>query len=205
MAKPRLEPLFASPLYRARIGDAALNEALAATARAIAREDRAGQRWCREHGYKGYTSYASLDDLTRRASVFEELAGLLAPHARAFARALGFDLDPRRLALDSLWINVLKPGGLHAGHIHPHSVISGTYYVTVPEGAAAIRFEDPRLALMMAAPPKKPSAPRGSQSFVSVAPREGEALLWESFLRHDVPVNAAKSERISVSFNYAAG
>ena len=39
------------------------------TCLAIAAEDQAGQRWAREHGYGGYTSYASLNDLTRRASV----------------------------------------------------------------------------------------------------------------------------------------
>jgi uncharacterized protein (TIGR02466 family) len=28
-------------------------------------------------------------------------------------------------------------------------------------------------------------------------------LLWESWLRHEVPLNEADEERISVSFNYA--
>jgi len=31
----------------------------------------------------------------------------------------------------------------------------------------------------------------------------GTVLIWESWLRHEVPANAAKAERISVSFNYA--
>jgi uncharacterized protein (TIGR02466 family) len=26
--------------------------------------------------------------------------------------------------------------------------------------------------------------------------------MWESWLRHEVPANAAKRERISISFNY---
>jgi hypothetical protein len=26
--------------------------------------------------------------------------------------------------------------------------------------------------------------------------------MWESWLRHEVPVNAAKTDRISISFNY---
>lgn len=205
-AKPTIETLFATRLYRARLPRRAmdLNAALEATCRAIAAEDRAGQRWSKEHGYRGYTSYASLDDLPARASVFAELVAHLDGHVRAFARALEFDMDGRRLGLDSLWINVLKPGGLHTAHIHPHSVVSGTYYVVVPDGASAIRYEDPRLAMMMAAPPRKPKAKRINQSFVSAAPSAGTILLWESWLRHDVPVNGAKAERISLSFNYAA-
>ena len=44
-----------------------------------------------------------------------------------------------------LWINILPTGGgAHTSHLHPHSVISGTTYVTMPEGASAIKFEDPR-------------------------------------------------------------
>jgi len=204
-AKATIETLFATRLYRARLpaGGRALNAVLEKTCRAIAAEDRAGQRWCREHDYRGYTSYASLDDLPTRASVFAELIAHLDTHVRAFARTLEFDLDARRLALDSFWINVLKPGGAHTAHIHPHSVISGTYYVTVPDGASAIRYEDPRLAMMMAAPPKRAGASRGNQSFVTAVPAPGTLLLWESWLRHEVPLNKAKSERISISFNYA--
>ena len=202
--KAKIETLFATRLYRASLPKRAmdLNAALEATCRAIAAEDRAGQRWCKEHGYRGYTSYASLDDLPQRASVFAELVTHLDSHVRGFARTLDYDMDVRRLALDSLWINVLKPGGLHTAHIHPHSIISGTYYVSVPEGASAIRYEDPRLAMMMAAPPRKPRARLENRTFVSAEPAAGTILLWESWLRHEVPVNAARQDRISISFNY---
>jgi uncharacterized protein (TIGR02466 family) len=204
MARYRLEPLFASPLYRAQLGARALNVALEHACLSIAREDLAGQRWCKEHGYKGYTSYASLDDLPQRAPEFADLAKRLQRHAQSFCTALAYDLDGRRLSLDSLWINVLKPGGQHTAHLHPHAIISGTYYVCVPPGAGAIRFEDPRLAMFMAAPPRKAHAPLARKSFVTIAPRVGTLLLWESFLRHDVPANAGKSSRISISFNFAA-
>ena len=113
-----------------------------------------------------------------------------------------YDLEGRRLVLDSLWINVLKPGGHHSAHIHPHSVVSGTLYLAVPKDASAIKYEDPRLPMLMAAPPRKPSAKDKNKTFVSVAPSPGTLLLWESWLRHEVPVNHAKANRVSVSFNY---
>jgi uncharacterized protein (TIGR02466 family) len=94
-------------------------------------------------------------------------------------------------------------GGVHGGHIHPHAAISGTYYVALPKGASAIRFEDPRLPLMMAAPPKKETARAPNRSFVTIEPKPGMLLLWESWLRHDVPLNMARGQRISVSFNYS--
>src|SRR5699024_4871864 len=109
------------------------------------------------------------------------------------------------LTLDSLWINILPEGGTHSSHIHPHSVISGTTYVTMPEGTSAIRFEDPRPAMMMAAPPRTNDAREALRSFIYTKPEAGEVLLWESWLRHEVPMNLSEDDRISVSFNYAWG
>lgn len=197
----RSDALFITRLYRARIAPPA---GLAETCLGIAAEDIAGRRWSRDHGYGGYTSYASLNDLPRRASIFDELERKIAAHVKTFIRELGFDMTGRRSELDSLWINVMNRGAIHAPHIHPHSAISGTYYVTVPDGAGAIRFEDPRLAMMMAAPPRKKNARPQNRPFVDVIPRPGMLLLWESWLRHGVEANAARSPRISVSFNYRA-
>ena len=38
-----------------------------------------------------------------------------------------------------------------------------------------------------------------------VEPAAGEVLLWESWLRHEVPLHMAEEDRISVSFNYGWG
>lgn len=196
--------IFVTRLYEAPLGGAAaLNGELADACAMLAAEDRAGQVWCREHRYRGYTSYASLDDLPRRVSAFGELKKRLDRHAAAFAGELHLDLKGRKLVLDSLWVNVLRPGGAHSGHIHPHSVLSGAYYVDVPPGASALKLEDPRLPLMMAAPPRQADAPEAARTFVYVTPSAGTVLLWESWLRHEVPANAAKTERVSISFNYA--
>jgi uncharacterized protein (TIGR02466 family) len=194
--------LFATRLYEARVADEAFLADLAHSIRSLAEDDEAGRGWSRKHRYAGYTSYASLNDLPRRDPAFAELAKVLARHAMKFARECAFD-QPRKPRLDSLWVNLLKGAGHHAGHIHPHSVISGTLYVEVPEGTGAIRFEDPRLPLMMAAPPREKDAPEELQPFVTVEPQPGLLLLWESWLRHEVLPGAARGERLSISFNFA--
>lgn len=202
----RIETLFATKLYRAKLAGktaARLNRDLRTACLSIARDDRAGQAWCRGHAYLGYTSYSSLNDLTIRAPQFADLEKHLDKHVAAFARDLRLDLGRRKLKLDSIWINILNPGGVHTAHIHPHSVISGTYYVAVPKGSSALKLEDPRLGLMMAAPAKRPNAPRDAQPFVYVDPAQGSIVLFESWLRHEVPVNKASEDRISISFNYA--
>lgn len=198
------DTFFATRIYRSDLGSETpgLNDDLDIACRSIAVDDEAGQRWCEKNGYPGYTSYASLADLAWRVPAFKQLAKRLDKHVAAFAKELDFDLGRRKLTLDSLWINVLPPGGVHTSHIHPLSVISGTYYVAVPPGASALKFEDPRLAMMMAAPPRRKNAKPDQRPFVYVAPEPGTVLLWESWLRHEVPLNQADEERISISFNY---
>jgi uncharacterized protein (TIGR02466 family) len=193
--------LFETRLYEADLADERLLFDLAHSIRILAEEDEAGRRWSREHRYAGYTSYASLNDLPKRDPAFAELAKILTRHAAEFAPECAFDL-PRKPRLDSLWVNLLK-GGHHSGHIHPHSILSGTLYVEVPRGSGAIRFEDPRLPLMMAAPPRRKDAPDALQPFVTVQPRPGLLLLWESWLRHEVLSGAGRRERLSISFNFA--
>ncbi len=195
--------LFPTPLWQSELADATLLADLAHSARALAADDRAGQRWSRDHGYRGYTSYASLNDLPVRDPAFADLARWLNAKARQFAAAAHLDYGAKKPRLDSLWVNILKPGGSHSGHIHPHSTISGTLYLEVPAGAGAIRFEDPRLPLLMHSPPRSADAPDAMRSFVHVAPRPGLLLLWESWLRHEVLPNGAKADRLSVSFNFA--
>jgi uncharacterized protein (TIGR02466 family) len=201
-----LRPLFVTRIYEASLaatpGFDAFNAGLASACRMLAAEDGAGRAWSRTHGYRGYTSYASLTDLPQRLPEFAELKRRLDRHAHVYAQALNFDLA-RRPRLDNIWVNVLKPGGSHSGHIHPHAFLSGTVYVEAPDGASALKLEDPRLPMMMARPGVKADAPEADRPFVYRAPTPGTILMWESWLRHEVPANAARSERISISFNYA--
>ncbi|SMX25432.1 TIGR02466 family protein [Boseongicola aestuarii] len=193
--------LFSTPLYHSRLSGIDAGE-LEASCLSIAEDDEAGQAWCEENDFPGYTSYASLSDLGWRFPIFADLIKKLDAHVAAFVETLDFDLGDRKIVLEDLWINILPEGGIHTAHIHPHSVVSGTTYVAMPKGGSAIKFEDPRHAMMMAAPPRRKDARDELKTFVYVAPKVGDVLLWESWLRHEVPMNMAEDDRISVSFNY---
>ena len=202
----QIESLFVTRLYRASLLDQGVRyEELEASCYSIAEDDEAGQNWCEENAYPGYTSYASLTDLPWRFPIFADLVTLLDKHVAGFAEDLEFDLDGRDLKLEDIWINILPEGGSHSSHIHPHSVISGTTYVSMPDDASALKLEDPRSARMMAAPVRKKDARRELQTFVYAKPAVGDVLLWESWLRHEVPMNVSQEDRISVSFNYGWG
>jgi uncharacterized protein (TIGR02466 family) len=203
----QITSLFVTRLYRAALsGPDGIDPAeLEAACYSIAEDDEAGQAWCEENGYPGYTSYASLTDLPWRFPIFADVVTALDAHVAAFCEDLAFDLDGRALTLEDIWINILPEGGMHASHIHPHSVISGTTYVAMPEDASALKLEDPRSARMMAAPTRRKDAREDLRRFVYVTPSVGEVVMWESWLRHEVPMNMSEDNRISVSFNYGWG
>ena len=202
---PEIKSLFVTRLYLAKLaelGPAVDHDELVASCFSIAEDDEAGQDWCEENGFPGYTSYASLTDLPWRFPIFQTMVTALDAHVAAFAADLEFDLEDRKLVLEDLWINILPEGGIHTSHIHPHAVISGTTYVQVPPAARSIKLEDPRHAMMMAAPSRHKDCREELRAFIYPGHVAGDVLLWESWLRHEVPMNMDEDDRVSVSFNY---
>jgi uncharacterized protein (TIGR02466 family) len=133
---------------------------------------------------------------------FESLRLKLKRHVASFAAAVEWDLKSRQLEMTDCWVNIMPRRTVHGLHLHPHSSLSGTYYVQVPAGSPGIKFEDPRLDRFMAAPPRKPDARREARPWVTFPATTGRLVLFESWLRHEVVPNAVDAERISVSFNY---
>lgn len=205
MEEARTRRCFATDIHETPVVDvvkeADLLDELKAGVLMLSEEDEAGIAWCESQGYLGYTSYASLDDLPKRIPAFAELEKRLVKKANAFAKQLGFAMGSHKLSLDSYWVNLLDPGAGHSGHIHPNSILSGTFYLDLPDGSGAIRFEDPRLPFMMNAPALREDVPEEQKRFIYVQPSLGNALFWESWLRHEVMINMADEPRMSISFN----
>ena len=106
------------------------------------------------------------------------------------------------------WPNVNRFGDYHNLHNHPHSWLSGTYYVQVPTDTGehkgrkdlnpgAISFFDPRAQANML-------AVKGDGQVEAehrVMPKPGMLLIWPAFVHHLVHPNLSQESRISVSFN----
>lgn len=198
--------LFATQVYRSPLGVRgvrALNTQLLREIKQLRLDDSAGRRWSARNYPGGFTSYGSTNRLHRFSPTFAALERHLTPHLRAFCAALEFDLKGRNLSMTDCWANIMPRGVAHSLHLHPLSSISGTYYVRVPKGAAGLKFEDPRLERMMAAPPRRARCREANRPWVTFEARAGHLMLFESWLRHEVPAYAAPGERVSVSFNYS--
>lgn len=200
-------PFFPTKIYQARIDKKRaainqLNKQLLIEAEEIAALDTAGQRWSKKNYRNGFTSYASANELQKQSSTFARLEKLIDQHIKRFAKELDWDLGRGKLKMSNCWVNIMPGNTHHGSHIHPLSVLSGTYYLSVPEGAPEIKFEDPRLDKMMAAPPVRTSAKKSAHRHISLSTKAGDLVIFESWLRHEVPINHSKKTRISLSFNY---
>ncbi len=183
--------LFPTLVYEARLPSAGwrtFNQRLLHECLQTREDDTAGRAWSATRYPGGYTSYGSLCRMHTMSPTFV---------------ALELDLEGRELAMTDCWINIMPRLVVHSLHLHPLSTISGTYYVRTPRGAPGIKFEDPRLDRFMAAPPRKPDCRPEHQPWVTVPASAGKLVLFESWLRHEVPPNPVADKRISISFNYS--
>jgi len=200
-----IKTLFPTFIYSAPLrtkGIARLNKELKEEAFKFSEIDDQGIEWSEKNYPGGYTSYGSIAQLHQVSTTFELLQKDIDKHVRKFVKHLEMDINPKELKMTSCWINIMPADVNHSMHMHPLSVISGTYYVQTPKNSASIKFEDPRMDAFMASPPRKHDAKDINQRFYSHNPKAGEVVLFESWTRHEVPRNKSKEERISISFNY---
>ena len=200
-----LRSLFPTLIYTARLqgpGTTALNRELLKETRQIRAHDLAGRKWSIRRYPGGYTSYGSLCHLQKMSSTFATLERRLRRHVNAYVRALELDMTGRSLAMTDCWVNVMGRQVVHGLHLHPLATLSGTYYVQTPRGCSGLKVEDPRLDRFMAAPPRRTDGRAENQPWVTIPAQAGHVVLFESWLRHEVPPNPAAGERVSISFNY---
>jgi uncharacterized protein (TIGR02466 family) len=158
--------------------------------------DQEGTLWSKKNYVGGYTSYGSISRIDLHFSVFESLKKKIDQEVKKYCKKIGLKFDTGSLELSAMWVNLMPKNVYHAFHIHPLSVISGTFYVSVGKGSrlSPLRIEDPRASLFMSSPPRPIQ--------VDLKPKNGDLILFESWTKHEVPPHQGNEDRISISFNY---
>jgi uncharacterized protein (TIGR02466 family) len=92
------------------------------------------------------------------------------------------------------WIDIMDEWGEHAPHNHHPNILSGVLYIHVPEGAADLRFRDPR-------PARAISEWDRSNCEIPVGAVTGGVIIFPSWLEHYVEARKENKGRIALSFN----
>lgn len=200
-----IRSLFPTHVYQAplqKAGVAEFNRRLLRECEQLRIDDVGGQRWSKDNYPGGFTSYGSQCRMQTISPTFAALEKKLDRHVAAYVKALELDVSGRKLAMTDCWVNIMPRHVAHGLHLHPTSTISGTYYVVTPRGCSGLKFEDPRLDRFMAAPPRRADCRPENRLWTTIPAEAGKVVLFESWLRHEVPANPVAQERVSISFNY---
>lgn len=92
------------------------------------------------------------------------------------------------------WANINQPRGRNTLHSHKSAQFSACYYLQA-ENTGSIRFTNPANIMSEC----NSSAPFTTDTAIN--PRDGDLLLWPSWVPHEVETNFSLKERINLAFD----
>ena len=113
------------------------------------------------------------------------------------------ELLEKKPRLGNMWANINYPNAYNKSHIHPNSLFSGVYYVKGSSNSGKLILRDPRPGAQLVLPLRKniqKAHHLWSQVFLEPVP--GRAVIFPSWLWHEVEPNQSNEKRISISFNF---
>ena len=112
----------------------------------------------------------------------------------------GWPFKDNMVKLVQMWAIINKKNSFNKAHIHPNNYLSSAYYVKAPYGCGNIKFYNPNEVSRNRFPSETKST-EFSANLRSIEPKEGDLLIFTSYLYHSVDVNASNEDRVIISFN----
>ena len=100
------------------------------------------------------------------------------------------------------WVNMHDRGGFNFPHVHEGSLLSGSFYLKVPQGSGKFVFRDPRPGVVHGY--VKGAVPNG-YSDIHLAPDTGLLVLFPCWMEHYVEPHNSDEPRVTIAFNAIAG
>ncbi|HAA91225.1 MAG TPA: hypothetical protein DCS82_10840 [Rhodospirillaceae bacterium] len=193
----KLEGLFRVPVLVTRVPNGPeLNEAMINELDQIREETPNGKpsSWACDV----YTTISNNCALHERPA-FQEFNDAVMQCLTKYGELMAYPLAENDLRITQCWVNIYQQGMSQEIHNHANHIMTGVYYVKAPPNCSKIMFHSYNADTMIR-PPIERDTPYNT-TIAAYSPEPGDLVIFDSALRHSVPVNEAEGERISVSFN----
>lgn len=118
---------------------------------------------------------------------------------KEFCTQFGYNTEIYEFEVSNLWANSMVIGSTHKTHSHYGHVFSGCCYVQIPENSGFIKFYSP-VAVNKAEVYVKEYIPHNSSAW-TLGVTDGDIVVWESYLSHEVPTTDYNGVRVTVAFD----
>lgn len=149
-----------------------------------------------------YTTMTNAGRLHNRPS-FREFTDFSISCANYFSEVMCYSYGEDVLDMKECWFNIYGPGHSQEVHCHPNHAMTGVYYLKAPPGSAALVFHSPYHKSMMR--PERTEDTFANSPAIPYPPTEGDLVMFDSAIKHSVPLHTLDEERISISFNIGLG
>jgi uncharacterized protein (TIGR02466 family) len=137
-----------------------------------------------EGGFTSLFTSLSLDNIKAHGQLQEAIYGV----SSAFLKELKYDKNEDRCSIVT-WANVMRTYGHHRPMNHPHTQLSGMFFVKCDDKSPPVVFDNPtnvfRMHELQIRDPNN-YTPYTSPLF-SLQPKPGTMLLWPSWMTYHIP------------------
>ena len=196
MKNYQIYKLFPTPVFHFRVENyQKLNTELENYILNLRKKDEKGQKKSNAGGWHSHNFDLNNDNTAKKfAKIFEEF------YKKVIINEMGWKYDSNKVKMDAMWSIINKKGSFNIQHNHPNAYLSSAYYVRYPEKSGSIKFFDPREQKNIRYPKIK-NYTDISAVITEITPKEGDLLIFPSYLYHSVGENLSEDDRIIVSFN----
>lgn len=137
----------------------------------------------------------SVDNAVLQQPIFAELNALVRQYCAQAFMEMGVGSPPFEL---QSWVNIHDRGGFNFQHMHEGALLSGGFYLQVPEGSGALVFKDPRAGVL-----NSYARGNGANAYkdIQLRPSAGLLVLFPHWLEHFVEPHENDAARICMPFN----
>jgi len=110
-------------------------------------------------------------------------------------------MEMQNFYITDSWIARTPPGGKHIVHNHPNSILSGTFYLSVPNNSALVFYSEVEMFKNFKFWFDYSKETDYNRTAYRIPVQNSDIIIFPSWLNHGVEVNQSTEDRIVIGFN----